>query len=438
MTSSVSARSVLRDPSYAVYFGTSFVSNVGTFMQNVGVPFAMFQLTHRNTWVGASVIAVMAPAVLVGPIAGALADRVSRKAILACSNAIQAASALALWILAVEGELTPWRIIGLLVLGGLGSGFQSATAHALVPLIVAPEQLLVAIRLNTLGFNLARVLGPAIAALVLSVWGYRATFALNAASFVVVIVGLLFVRCRRRPRPTVVQRWYRSFAEGVRYVRRHQSLRQLMAFSFVVSWCAMSVGYLAAGLAAQAFHSPSSGLAALVGVFGVGASVCAVVLVVRGDLIRRSRATLVGVVLYGVAILVAVSTPWLAVGLIGFAAMGAAQSMTAVSSNTAIQSQVSDDYRGRVLSMFVLSSLAATPLGALFGGKVADLIGIRVALAIYGAVLLVYAVYAVARLRGFVRFDDVELAPEPDTAPLVPTGRLVPTLGDAGGATRRA
>src|SRR5439155_4112989 len=115
VTSSVSARSVLRDPSYAVYFGTSFVSNVGTFMQNVGVPFAMFQLTHRNTWVGASVIAVMAPAVLVGPIAGTLADRVSRKAILACSNAIQAASALALWILAVEGELTPWRIIGLLV-----------------------------------------------------------------------------------------------------------------------------------------------------------------------------------------------------------------------------------------------------------------------------------------------------------------------------------
>ena len=140
---------VLRNRNFTVYFVCAFVSNAGTFMQQIGVPFVMYDLTHRNAWVGASVFAGMVPSMLMSPFAGALSDRVSRRAILMVSNLVQLGSAAGLWLLAMAGEITPWRIIGLLVIAGFALGFQNAVAHALVPLLVPPRELIPALRLNS-------------------------------------------------------------------------------------------------------------------------------------------------------------------------------------------------------------------------------------------------------------------------------------------------
>ena len=111
--------------------------------------------------------------------------------ILLGSSIVQLIAATALWLLAINDALTPWRIVGCLVVAGFGAGFQNATAHALIPLLVPHEQLMPAIRLNAVNFNVARVIGPVAGSLVLAHWGYRSTFALNALSFLVVIAGLL-------------------------------------------------------------------------------------------------------------------------------------------------------------------------------------------------------------------------------------------------------
>ena len=394
----------LANRSYSVYLASSFVSNIGTFMQSLGVPFILYELTERNAWVGASVAATMGPSLIVIPIAGVLADRVSRKLILLVSISIQAAAAAALWLLSAGGALTPWRIIGLLIVGGFGSGFQNSTAHALIPQLVAPAHIAVAIRFNTVNFNVARIIGPALAGVVLATWGVTGTFALNTLSFAVGFAGLAYARPRRAERIGVGTSMWQSYLDGLRHVGRYPSLQLLIWFSVVVSAFAMSVSLLAAGLVAEGYGR-DGGLAQLIAVFGGGATICAAVLVARGDQFRRSRSTVIGVLLYGAAIVLAAATPHYAVGLVAFAFMGVGHSIVATACNTSMQAQLVDEYRGRVLSVFVLASFMATPIAALVGGKLGDLSSIRLVIGIYGALMLAWGVAGVTRWRGFALFD---------------------------------
>jgi len=226
---------VLRNPNFTVYFCAAFISNAGTFMQSVGVPFVMYDLTKRNAWVGASVFAGMVPSMLMSPFAGTLSDRVSRRLLLLCSNLVQLASAIGLWLLAITDGLTPWRILGLLIIAGFALGFQNAVAHALIPLLVPPRQLVPALGINAVNYNIARVLGPLAASLVLVNWGYKATFAVNAVSFLALIFGLLYIRPRPVPRRASTAHWYQDFADAWRYVTARATMRHMMVFAIAVS-----------------------------------------------------------------------------------------------------------------------------------------------------------------------------------------------------------
>ena len=396
---------VLRNVNFSIYYVTAFISNAGTFMQGVGVPFVMYELTESNTWVGASVFAVMIPSLLMGPIVGPLADRRDRRMILLGSSIVQLIAATALWLLAINDALTPWRIVGCLIVAGFGAGFQNATAHALIPLLVPPRQLMPAIRLNGVNFNVARVIGPVAGSLVLTRWGYRSTFALNALSFVVVIVGLLVARPRRIVYTTDHEPWLRAFMTSIGYVRTRQSMRQLMVFSFMLSVFGASVWQLTAGLVAEDYQVSESGIGFLIASFGAGASVCGMTLLVRGENWRRSRMTLTGIAFYGLGAIVAVATPYIGVGLVGYALMGAAHSVGGVASTSTLQTQVSEDFRGRVLALFIMSSCVGIPLGSIAGGRLGDVFGLRPTLGAYGVALGLYVVYAVVRLDRLRIFD---------------------------------
>ncbi|TML17121.1 MAG: MFS transporter [Actinobacteria bacterium] len=405
VSDTASVGDVLRNFNFSVYITTAFVSNAGTFMQGVGVPFVMYELTKSNTWVGASVFAVMIPSLLMGPIVGPLADRRDRKVILLWSSVVQLIAATALWVLAINDALTPWRIISCLVVAGFGAGFQNATAHALVPLLVPQNQLMAAIRLNSVNFNVARVIGPVAGSLVLSHWGYRSTFALNALSFVVVIGGLLVTRPRQIVYAGAHEAWLRAFKTSIDYVRSRQSMRQLMLFSFMLSVFGASVWQLTAGLVAEDYHASESGIGYLIASFGVGASLCGFLLLARGHRFRRSRMTLTGVSCYALGALIAVATSHIEVGLIGFAVMGAAHSLGGVASTSTLQTQVSEEFRGRVLALFIMSSFAGIPLGSIAGGRLGDLFGLRPTLASYAVALTLYAVYGIVRLDRLRLFD---------------------------------
>ena len=405
VTEPASVGDVLRNFNFSIYYTTAFVSNAGTFMQGVGVPFVMYELTKSNTWVGASVFAVMIPSLLMGPIVGTLADRRDRRMILLGSSIVQLIAATALWLLAINDALTPWRIVGCLVVAGFGAGFQNATAHALIPLLVPHEQLMPAIRLNAVNFNVARVIGPVAGSLVLTHWGYRSTFALNALSFLVVIVGLLLARPRRIVYSGAHEPWLRAFMTSIDYVRSRRSMRQLMVFSFMLSVFGASVWQLTAGLVAEDYHAEESGIGYLIASFGIGASIAGLFLLARGDRFRRSRLTLLGISFYSLGALVAVITPFIGVGLIGFALMGSAHSLGGVASTSTLQTQVSEDFRGRVLALFIMSSFVGIPLGSVGGGRLGDIFGLRPTLAAYALALALYGAYAFVHLDRLHLFD---------------------------------
>jgi MFS family permease len=398
---------VLRNPNFTAYFVSAFVSNAGTFMQSIGVPFVMYDLTRRNAWVGASVFASMIPSLLMSPLAGTLSDRVSRRLLLLSSNLVQLASAVGLWLLAVTDQITPWRIIALLTLGGFALGFQNAVAHALVPLLVPQRQLVAALRLNAVNYNIARVLGPATASLVLTQWGYRATFAVNALTFVPLIVALAYVRPRAVAARVITARWYRDFADAWAYVRARSTMRHLMVFSVAVSMFGSSTWQLGAGVVAEVYRTDEKRLGTLIAVFGVGAVLAGVGVIAAGDRLRRSRATMAAIVLYGLGSLVAVATHRFAIGVVGFFVMGVAHSVAAVSSTMSLQLQVDEDYRGRVLSLFIMFSYLGIPFGAIIGGRLGDTVGLQPTLAAFALVLLAYAAVLVVRFGALGCLDEL-------------------------------
>lgn len=413
---------LLRHRDFAVYALTSFVSNCGTFMQSIGVPFVLHDITGSNTWVGVSVFANWFASLLVGPMAGAICDRRSRRVVLVWSNIVQLLAALGLWLLAINGALHPWPIVGLLAVGGLAAGFQYSASQSLVPVLVPPSLAIPAVRLNSVGFTAARAIGPAVAGMTLATWGIKTTFLLNAISFLVFLVGLAVINPRPQPRPAHEAGWRREFTDGLRYVWSRPSMRHAVITAFVVGLFGSSVVQLSAGLAAEVYHVGARGLGWLTTCFGLGSVVASMVIVAYGNRVGRSRFALSGVVTYALGVTAALSVAHYPAVLPAYLLLGLGHVMTGISCNTTVQAQTDEAYRGRAITLFLMAMLSGTPIGALIGGTLADQIGLRAALGLYAAAMFAYAAYAVVRLRSLAGLDLDHAGAEE----LAASGRTVP------------
>jgi MFS family permease len=407
-----SGRAVLANRNFAIYFWSATISNAGSFMQGITVPFTLYELTKSNSWVGFGSVAALIPSLLVSPVSGTLSDRFSRRLVLLWANVLQLISAIALAICAASGVLSPWLLIGLVGFGSLGAGFQYSSAQSIAAVLLPPDQLLQGVRLNSVGFTAARAVGPAVAGVVLDVWGATTTFTLNALSFVVVIVGLSFVRVREPQRPERGWAWRREcralideFAEGVAYVWHRRALRLIVGAAFVGAFFGQSMAQLAAGLVREEFGVKGAGLGWLAAMYGLGALSSSLVLVLYGDQIRRSVMVRSGLTLFATGIAISIATSSLAVGLVGFLVAGMAHSLTGISLNTSMQAQVEESYRGRAVTAYLMALLAGMPLGAFVGGLLGDRIGLRGALGGFAAVIVAFVVYAQTRRNGLVAID---------------------------------
>jgi MFS family permease len=401
----VSGREILRNRNFIVYLAAAIVSNAGSFMQSLSVPFVLLDLTDSYTWVGVGTFAWMVPSLVVGPLAGTVSDRFDRRHVLLWSNLVQLCAALGLWALAFTDAMSPVRIISLVVVGGLGAGFQYTASQSMAAVLLPPEQLLQGVRLNSTGFTAARALGPAVAGVVLATWGATAAFGINAASFLCFIVALLFVRTRPVTLSTSTEGWVERFRSGFRYVRARPALRLVVMSAFVGAFFGQSMVQLAVGLAEDEYHVGGGGLGALVGVYGVGSTAASVLLVIGDARLRRSRMAMLGLSLFGVGLLVSVTTQWFVLAIVGFLVAGVAHGLTNISLNTAVQAQVHEEYRGRALSLFLMALLAGMPFGALAGGLLGDLVGLRPTLATFAAVVLAYLLFVIVRRDRMAALD---------------------------------
>jgi MFS family permease len=391
---------------YALFWWAAIISNSGTWMQTITVPFVIFQITHSTTWVGFAAFMTFGPAFIVGPIAGSLADRLPRKQVMIYSQTVMMLMAFALWGLWVSGEATPWSIVGLLLISGFASGINLASWQSFVPQLVPHDVMFNAIRLNSMQFTAARSFGPALAGLVLAEFGPGTAFLANALTFLLVLVVLVMIHPRPVDIPTDPPTVLAHFREGLRYVRHRRAL--VLACVTITTMCffGSSIVQLAAPLADTVFNVGEAEYGILVAAFGVGSVIGVGLTLAFGDRVRRSQMALVGLGVFAAGEVLLGAAPVYAMGLVALGAMGIAYVLVAVSLNTSIQARVDEGHRGRVLAIYLMGLLAGVPLGALLGGVMADVIGLRATVIAGGAVLAGYLVIALFAFHGMRPLDE--------------------------------
>ncbi len=400
----------LRHRMFAILWTGAFISNIGTWMETVGVGILVTEATEQSIWTGLVAAAGFAPLAVLGPVGGALADRIPRKQLLLTTTTIQTILATTLTILVATGEPGP-GIVTLIVFGaGCVQAIGFPAYQAVLPDLVPQEDLIGAVALSSAQWNLGRVVGPALAGVMIAVGGYEWAFAFNALSFLAVIFAVTQLRL---PPPVVrpQQSIPREIREGLAYVRRDPGLRVVVAYMFVNSLLAAPFIALVPAMAEKVFDAGASGTAVLVTAQGIGAVAMALSLAALAVRFGNGRVLLM--VLWGLppalaayALMPVLALSAVAIFFVGFLYLGALSSFTSIA-----QLRAPAAVRGRVLSVLLVLLGALYPVGAVLQGAIADEIGLRATTA--GAAVLMFVVLLLARLLrpGFADALDAPAAP---------------------------
>ncbi|MBF6606385.1 MAG: MFS transporter [Chloroflexi bacterium] len=391
MTPSSSARHLpaLASPAFRILLVGVFVSNVGTWMQVTALGWLVLRLTGSAGSLGLAAFAGSAPALLLTLYAGALADRVDQRRILLWTQVALALFAGLLAVLVQADAILFWHVLVLAVLAGIANALASPAFQAIVPGMVDRSALGNAIALNSAQFNLARIVGPAVAGILIGVVGEAASFWLNAASFGAVIVALLAIRMPTQAAITHDQAgFWSNLGEGIDYVRERRQLVALLLLAaapavLILPYLALLPIFaadLGIGAAGLGLLTASIGIGALVGAIGVA-------------LLRRDgasgRTVAVGLTLMALTVAVFAVSRNLLVTCGALAILGASQVAYYTGTNTLVQLLSPARLRGRILSFYVLTSIGVSPLGSLVAGGVAEVIGAPLTLVAGGGLTII-------------------------------------------------
>jgi MFS family permease len=410
---------------FALFWVGALLSNIGTWMQNVTVPYVIFQITHSAGWVGLAAFASLFPALLLAPLAGSLADRFNRKVLLAWSQVVQGLLALALWGAWIEHWRSPGLLIGIIAVNGAAFGCTMPSWQAFLTELVPREDLLNAITLNSAQFNAARAFGPAIGGLVLGRFGPSWAFLGNALSFLAVLAALAAVHVPRLERAPSTEPVLAQFREGLAYARRHTGILLALLLCAAISFLGTPVFQLAPVLAKRVYHVGPGLYGLLITAFGSGAVVGAGALGLLGDRVPTSRVVIGGASAYAAGLVLVGATNIYGGGVAGMAVCGLAFLVVMATLNTTVQLQVAEAIRGRVLALWMVAITGAYPLGALLQGWLADQIGARATVTAAGIVLAGVVAVLVARpglataLDGHAHRREKPISPVPDLEAIV-------------------
>ena len=391
----------LRSPGYRLFWSGSFVSNVGFWMQSVALGWLVYDLTRRASLLGTISFCGNVPFIALGLLGGAVADRASRRAVMLGAQVVLAAAALTLAGLTASGHIAVWHVVAIAMVAGTASALYAPVMQAVIPSLVDPADLLNAISLNSVQFNLARVVGPALAGTIYGAVGPATCFALNACGFMVLGIALARIRLPHRPvyaAPPMAH----ALREGLAYARTHPVIWPALVLATAVSVFGFPYIVLMPALARDAFGLDASGLGYLMASVGAGAVLGGLALSVFGDVPRKGLVAAVSALTFGV-LLTALTVVRTVHGVrLLFFAMGALQVTCVASLNTAIQVAVDDRMRGRVMSMMMVILFGLLTIGGLVLGALGDWIGVRSALAAGGVMVAVAGATALLRAPGLV------------------------------------
>ena len=376
----------LSERNYRVYFGGQVVSLAGTWMQQVAQGILVARMTDHAWVVGAVIAMQFLPVLLLSLWAGVIADRFPKRPLMILTQVLAGLCALVLGLLVATDAVRLWMVFVMAGLLGIVQAFDNPVRQSFVSELVGPEHLANAISLNSVMVNLARIVGPAVAAVLASTAGLAVCFFLNAASFAAVIVALTMIngaQLRSATRSTEKPR----LREGLRYVRDTPVVLVPLVLMAIVGTLAYEFPVSLLTMAEETFHDPNL-YGTMSALQGLGAVVGGLIVASR---IKGSDPTALAKVsvVFGVLILCVAVAPSVATALIALTVMGGASIAFISIGNSIIQLGADPGMRGRVMAMWSLAFIGSTALGGPLVGLVADLLGPRAGVGIGGIAAIV-------------------------------------------------
>jgi len=388
----------LRHRNFQLFFGGQLISLVGTWMQTVAQSWLVYRLTGSGLLLGAVGFASQIPVFLVAPVGGITADRANRQRIVIATQTTSMILAFILAALTLSGKVQVWHIFVLAALLGVVNAFDIPGRQSFLVDMVGKDDLMNAIALNSSMFNGARVIGPAVAGVLVARLGEGWCFFANAVSYIAVIAGLMMMRVHAPARVSAKTSPWEHLVEGFQFVNRTAPIRALLILLGVVSVTGMPYVVLMPIFADKILHNGGQEFASLIGshdlgavrlgilmgAAGVGALLGALTLAVRSGVKGLGRWVTVCCAGFGVSLMLFAFSKsfWLSVALllpVGYFIM-----LQMASSNTLIQVMVPDELRGRVMALYSMMFMGMAPVGALLGGALSDRLGAPMTVALGG------------------------------------------------------
>ncbi len=387
-----------------LWFGAC-TSSIGTWMQSLAENWLVLSLTGSAFFLGLDAFLQQLPIMLFTLIGGVFADRYDRRQTLMSSQWVQLTCAGTLALLVYFHVVQIWHILALSFLTGCAQAFGGPAYQSLIPSLVGTKDLTNAIALNSIQFNVARMVGPLLAGATLAAfkhWGvpdmtaFAACFSLNALSFLVVIVALMSLHIKHLP-AIHTQRMMDELRHGLSFVRKEPSIRALMVLGAATTFLGLPMMTLLPVFAKNVFGSDVEGYSRLLAFSGAGAVVGSMVVAWRGRFPRMGLSTLLVEVVFGVLLtLVAMSRSlhltYLLLFVTGIALMIAISTIMSL-----VQLIAPDNMRGRVMSIYLVAFRGGMPLGALVSGYFASISSAPTVLVINGVLLTIVSIYFLLR-----------------------------------------
>jgi MFS family permease len=362
-----------------IFYAGSVTCWTGSWMQRVATDWLAWELTHSALWVSIIAFCNLAPSVVISPLAGAVADRIDRVRLTIASQFVAAGQAAILVALILTGLIRVEFIAALSAFNGMAETFAQPARQCLVPGLVPRAFLPGAVALNSLTYNIARFVGPALSGPMIATWGVVPPIACNGFAFLFASLTMHLLRL-----DPAIRRGHRSThsvlhdaIEGVRYVARHRGIGPLLLFAAAVGVLLRAVPEMLPPFVADLFSRDARGLATLASTMGLAALIGGALVAIRGRLGGLTRVAVFAGLALAMATACFVATHHFAVGVVCIAVMGAATTMHGISIQTLLQNSASAVMIGRVLSLWGMITRAAPAIGALAYGAASEFLGLQ-------------------------------------------------------------
>ena len=374
-----------------MWFGAC-MSSIGTWMQIVAQGWLIYRLSHSPFLLALDQFLGGIPIFLFSLIGGVVADRIERRKILLVSQYMQMASATLLTVLVSTGLVRVWPILCLSCLSGLAQAFGGPAYQALIPTLVKREDMPNAIALNSIQFNLAVTIGPALAGLVLAKFGEKWCFGLNALSFLAPVISLSIISARFLPE-TTTDSIFSSLKQGIKFVRKQNSMSALIVLAFCMTAFSMPMRTYLPVFVKDIFHRGPEVYGSLLSLMGIG-SICGSLIVAgKGNIRNKGRVALSMLICLGAGIAGFSFSRSLSLSYAMIALVGASMMAVFATVNSLVQLITTNEMRGRVMSVYNCAFRGGMPVGNLLSGWLVPVFTAPVVLGVNGLLLILVAMY---------------------------------------------